>query len=337
MLFSDPMMRLLAAAVAGALLLPVRGQGAEVAGWVANGAVFVLFLMNGMKIARREVLAGFRNWRFLVPLCLWVFGAMALAGLGLARLALGVLPASLALGFLFLGTLTSTVQSATSYSSLAGGNAALSVVSAALLNILGVFVTVPLFLALGGPVAGDGGGETILRIVLLLLVPFAIGQAVQSRTATFVARHRGAIAWLDRLVIATAVYVAFSGAVSQGIGSRVGGSDWVWLTVLTGAFIAFAHGGAWTASALLRLPRRDRIAFLFAGAQKSVAVGAPLATLIFSSADAGFVVMPLLLYHLLTLVVAAPLATLLASAHPRDDDGCSAPTTTATARSGSPR
>jgi sodium/bile acid cotransporter 7 len=50
---------------------------------------------------------------------------------------------------------------------------------------------------------------------------------------------------------------------------------------------------------------------LFAGAQKSVAMGAPLAAVLFSPAMAGVVLLPLLLYHLVQLIVAAPIATRL--------------------------
>ena len=79
------------------------------------------------------------------------------------------------------------------------------------------------------------------------------------------------------------------------------------------AFLVVAIGGAWLAGSLLRLPRGDHISFLFAGSQKSVAVGAPLAALLFPPEVAGFVIAPLLLYHLLQLVIAAPLANMLAS------------------------
>ena len=60
------------------------------------------------------------------------------------------------------------------------------------------------------------------------------------------------------------------------------------------------------------MARADRIAFLFAGAQKSAAIGAPLAAILFPAEVAGFVIAPLLLYHLLQLVVAAPIAGMLA-------------------------
>ena len=325
---TDPMLRMLVAAIAVAVLLPATGDARGWAQMVANAAIFVLFLLNGMRIARRDIVDGFANWRFLVPLVLWVFGAMALVGLALASIGQGLLAPSVALGFLYLGTLPSTVQSATSYSSLAGGNVALSVVGAALLNILGVFVTVPLFLALGGSGSGAVGMEVIGKIMLLLILPFAIGQAVQGFTSGFIAQHKPKIAWIDRFAISAAVYIAFSGAVEQGIWSRVAGIDWAVIGALVAAFLLAGNVGAWLAGGALRLQRADRIAFLFAGAQKSAAVGAPLATILFPPEEAGFLVIALLLYHFFQLVVAAPIASRLASSpHRPESAGYGAPTT----------
>jgi len=315
---ADPMLRMLVAAIAIAAIAPAMGDARSIAKVVANTAIFILFLLNGMRIARREITAGIVNWRFFFPLVFWVFGAMALAGLALASLGSGWLAPSVAIGFLYLGTLPSTVQSATSYTSLAGGNVALSVVGAALLNILGVFVTVPLFLALGGSGSGAVGSEAVIKIVLLLILPFAIGQAVQGATVGFIARHKPKIVWIDRFAISAAIYVAFSGAVEQGIWSRVDGPDWLLIGMLVALFLLIGNLGAWLAGGALRLERSDRIAFLFAGAQKSAAVGAPLATILFPPAEAGFVVIALLLYHFFQLVLAAPIANRLAL-HPLPD------------------
>jgi sodium/bile acid cotransporter 7 len=116
---------------------------------------------------------------------------------------------------------------------------------------------------------------------------------------------------MDRTAIAIAVYVAFSGAVEEGLWERVGLSDW---SVLLGAvclLLAFAFGGAWLLGGALRLERGDRIALLFAGAQKSIAMGAPLATVLFGAGTAGLVLLPVLVYHLLQLVLSAPLAARL--------------------------
>lgn len=309
---TDPMIAVLVIATVLALVLPAAGDARATATGVSNIGIFVLFLVNGMRIRRSEIARGLANWRYFGPLMLFVFGGMALAGVGFAQLAAGLLPPLVALGFVYLGVLPSTVQSATSYTSLAEGNVALSVVGAALINIAGVFVSAPLFALLGGGGAGEIGSEAILRIGLILVLPFVLGQIVQDRVIDRIARHRARIAWLDRAVIGIAVYVAFSGAVEQGLSTMFAAADWAVLVVLVLAMLALALGAAWGMARLLGLPRPDRIAFLFAGSQKSVAIGAPLAAILFPPASAGFVIAPLLLYHLAQLVLAAPLATRLA-------------------------
>ena len=146
----DPLVRLLLLAIVLASVVPVTAEWRPLAQGVSNGAVFLLFLLNGLRLPRADVIRGIGHVRFLAPLVLWCFGAMALAGWGLSMALDNWLPPLVALGFLYLGTLPSTVQSATAYTSLAGGNVANSVVAAALLNILGVFLTAPLFSALAG-------------------------------------------------------------------------------------------------------------------------------------------------------------------------------------------
>ena len=309
---SDPMIAVLLIATTMALLVPATGEGRDIARHISNGGIFVLFLVNGMRIRRSEIARGIANWRFFGPLMLFVFGAMALAGVGFAALAGTMLPPLVALGFIYLGCLPSTIQSATSYTSLADGNVALAVVGAALINIAGVFISAPLFALLGGGAAVDIGSEAIIRIGFILVLPFVIGQAVQDKVIERIAAQRTRIAWLDRAVIGLAVYVAFSGAVEQGLAQLFAPADWAVLLALVLAMLALALGTAWGAGGVLGFPRGDRITFLFAGSQKSVAIGAPLAAILFPPASAGFVIAPLLRYHLAQLVLAAPLATRLA-------------------------
>lgn len=308
---TDPLVRLLLVAIALASFLPVRGEGKAIAQMVSNSAVFLLFLLNGLRLPRAEVLRGIGHARFLAPLVLWCFGAMALAGWGLSLALDGWLPPLVALGFLYLGTLPSTVQSATAYCSLAGGNVANSVVAAALLNILGVFVTAPLFSALAGSASAPFDLAALEKIALILLLPFVLGQLAQGRLGHLVKEHRQAATWMDRTAIAIAVYVAFSGAVDEGLWSKVGPGDWAVLVTAIALFLVFAFGGAWLLSGLVGLAHRDRAAFLFSGGQKSIAMGAPLASVLFPAGAAGLVLLPVLIYHLLQLVLSAPLAARL--------------------------
>ena len=291
------MVRLLALAIGLALVLPVSGGAREIAQFIANAAVFLLFFLNGVRLPRHEVMAGLGNHRFLWPLTLWCFGAMALAGWAFWQTGQGWMPPLIALGFLYLGCLPSTVQSATAYSALAGGNLASSVVAAALLNLLGVFITAPLF--------------SLLKVVLILLLPFMLGQIAQGKLAAWVKEHRQLTTWFDRGSIAIAVYVAFSGAVEQRFWTLVEPAGWFWLGGGVALFLAVGHFGAWLLGGLLKLDRANRVSMLFAGAQKSIAMGAPLASVLFTPAVAGVVLLPILLYHLAQLVLAAPIATRL--------------------------
>lgn len=303
----DPMVRLLLAAIALALVLPVAGAARDTAQFVSNAAVFLLFFLNGVRLPRHEVVAGITNHRLLLPLTLWCFGVMALAGWALWQLGGGWMPPLLALGFLYLGCLPSTVQSATAYSSLAGGNVASAVVAAALLNLLGVFITAPLFawLSVGGSSFHSDG---LVKVMLILLLPFVLGQAVQDQLAGWVKDNRRIVTWMDRASIAIAVYVAFSGAVEQQFWTRIDAAGWLWLAGATTLFLLFGHFGAWLLGGLVGLDRPNRITMLFAGAQKSIAMGAPLAAVLFPPQVAGVILLPILLYHLVQLVIAAPIA-----------------------------
>ena len=307
----DPMIRLLVLATVLASVFPATGATRDIAQVISNCAVFLLFFLNGMRLSRTDVARGVGNWRYLSVLAIWSFGALALAGLGLSRGLDGVLPSLVALGFLYLGAMPSTVQSATAYTSMAGGNVAIAVVAAALLNVLGVFVSVPIFSLLGGGAEAELGTSGLIKIFLILILPFALGQMLQSRGGKFVHRHPVLIRWMDRAAIAIAVYVAFSGAVNQGIWHLLDGAGWAWLLAGICAMLVTAYGGAWLVGGAMRLTRQDRIAFLYGGGQKSIAMGAPLALVLFPPAAAGLVLVPLLIYHFLQLVASAPLANRL--------------------------
>jgi len=304
----DPLVRLIVAAIVLATLIPVTGEARSIAQIVSNSAVFMLFLFYGMRLSRSEVWQGLGNHRLLVPLTIWVFGVMGAAG-WLAWQGTSIfVPPALALGYLYLGVLPSTVQSATVYCSVARGNVASSVVAAALVNIIAVFLTVPLFSFLAGSQDTVFSGQTLIKVLTILLLPFILGQASQVFTGQWVERNRPMIARFDRGVIAIGVYVAFSGAVEQHIWSSLDFGVWGVVVVACGILLLVAYGGSWLLGGLLDLSRGDRISMLFAGGQKSIAMGAPLAILLFPAATAGTVLLPLLVYHLAQMVVAAPIA-----------------------------
>lgn len=310
-LFPDRFVPVLLATIVVASLLPVHGSAVPVAQGISTAAIVLLFFLNGVRLPRQEVLHGIRNWKLQGGTFAFCFGAMALFGLGAQALTAPLLPPTLALGFLFLGILPSTVQSATAASSMAGGNVAASIVAAALLNLAGVFLSPLLFAALAGK-AGAIHGAAALRIVAILLLPFLAGQTAQPWLRPLVLRHRGLATLMDRTAIATAVYVAFSAAVVGGIWTQLDGREIAIVLGVDALLLGSAFGGAWLLGWLLALRRSDRITLLFSGAQKSLAVGAPLAATLFPSAIAGMVLLPILVYHMAQLILSAWIAPALA-------------------------
>lgn len=311
-IFPDRFVPILFATILLASLLPVRGAAVPIAQSVSTAAIIFLFFLNGVRLPREEVLHGIRHWKLQGSALAFCFGFMALLGLAAQAATAPLLPATLALGFLFLGILPSTVQSATAASSLAGGNVAASVVAAALLNLCGVALSPLLFALLAGS-EGDIHGEAVLRIVAILLLPFVTGQLVQRWLRPWVLAHRGLATFMDRSAIAIAVYVAFSAAVVAGIWSLLEGREIVILFAAVTSLLALSFGGAWALGGLLKLTRPDRITLLFSGAQKSIAVGAPLAATIFPPAIAGMVLVPILVYHMAQLILSAWIAPVLRS------------------------
>src|SRR3546814_15962511 len=87
--------------------------------------------------------------------------------------------------------------------------------------------------------------------------------------------------------MAVACYVAFSAAGVGGIWGLLDAREIVIVLAAVAVLLALSFGGAWALGGLLKLARPDRITLLFSGAQKSIAVGAPLAATLFPPAIAG--------------------------------------------------
>lgn len=312
-LIPDRFVLMLLGAVLLGWLLPVSGAGLPIAQNIAFAGIFALFFLHGLKLPREEVHRAAKGWRLQGAMLAFTFCAMPLAGVAVSKVAGFWLPPLLAAGLLYCAILPSTVQSAISYASLGRGNVAASVVGAALSNLVGIIATPTLFvLLLGGAEGGGLGGDVVVKIMTMLLLPFALGQVAQRWLGDWAAQEKKLLSFFDRGVILLAVYVAFSSAVSSGALARVKGLDLIELLVASLLLLAFAFAAAWALGRAMKLNHADRVTLLFAGAHKSLATGAPMAALLFPPEIAGVMILPAIFYHQLQLIVSAPLANRLA-------------------------
>ncbi len=312
-LFPDKFIIILLATLALASWMPAQGQALSNFSHLSNAAIFSLFFFHGLRLSHASVLQGVRHWRLQLAALLCVFGLSPLLGLLLWWVVNDWASPALWVGIFFLCALPSTVQSAISYTSMAGGNVAASVVIAALTNLAGVMLT-PLVFSLLAHLGTDGfiNLSAVGRIASLLLLPFIVGQIANLWLAGWALRQKSTIALLDRGTIILTVFVTFSAAVNEGLWQQLDLGDVLWLTLIVAVLLIAALLLCWGLGALIGLNRGDRISLLFAGAHKSLATGAPMARILFPAAQAGAIIVPLLLYHQLQLILSSWLAAHLA-------------------------
>jgi sodium/bile acid cotransporter 7 len=280
---------------------------------LVNVGVAMILFLQGLSLPFEQVRAGAANWRLHVIVQTFTFAVFPLAGLGLDALwpvLWSDVPPALRQGFLFLCVLPSTVSSSVVFTAVARGNTAGALFNAAFSNVLGVLLTpvlVHLLMRTTGATAPLG--PLLLKLTALTLLPFAVGAALRPRAAAWIdARKR----WVTRLsngAVLFMVYAAFCDSVQAQVWARHGaGLTLGALAVVAGLFAAMSVVIAATARAL-RLDREDFIAAYFCAVKKTLAMGVPLAVLIFGAgADLSLILLPILFYHALQLLVNGVLA-----------------------------
>ncbi|WP_158895065.1 bile acid:sodium symporter family protein [Amycolatopsis anabasis] len=304
----DPYVLAIVAVAAVATVLPIRGEAATAAETVIKVAIGALFFLYGSRLPTAAVWDGVRNWRLHLVILLCTFAFFPVLGLTARTLAPGLLPEPLYGGLIFLCVLPSTVQSAITFTSLAGGNVAAAVCSASFSNVLGVLIT-PVLTGLLLTTEVNGLSPASLRdIALLLLVPFVAGQLLRPVLVNRFDRHRTTLRHLDRGVILAVVYSAFSEGAVTGVWHRLTPVQVLLLVAVAGALLAVVLGTIGLVARWLGFTREERITIVFCGSNKSLASGLPMATVLFAGSTVSLIVLPLMLYHQIQLIVCAWLA-----------------------------
>ncbi|MDI6626815.1 MAG: bile acid:sodium symporter family protein [Rhodococcus sp. (in: high G+C Gram-positive bacteria)] len=309
----DPFLLGIFAVAALASLFPATGTAEDVLGWVTRIAIVLLFLIYGARLSPRDAWNGVKHWRLHSVILACTYLLFPALGLALRILVPGVISDDLYTGMLFLCLVPSTVQSSIAFTSIARGNVAGAVVSASFSNIVGVFVTPLLVIALmttTGSVTIDP--SSVLDIALQLLLPFAVGQLIRPWVTGWLTRHSAPTKLVDRGSILLVVFAAFSESMNQNVWSsmpmwRIGIVVAVCAALLAAVLAITWYGGKWLGFAF-----EDRVVLLFCGSKKSLASGLPMAAVLFVGQPVGLIVLPLLIFHQIQLMVCTVIAQHLA-------------------------
>jgi sodium/bile acid cotransporter 7 len=290
-----------------ASFVPVTGAIAAALDLAVKAAVMALFFLHGARLSRRAVLGGIAHWRLHVTVLASTFVMFPLLGLLLGPLADRALDPALYLGLLFLCCLPSTVQSSIAFTSIARGNVPAAVVSASLSNILSIVLTpvlAGLMLARSGAITADAFGS----IATLLLLPFLAGHMLRPWIGDWVAANRAMLSVVDRGSILLMVYAAFSKAVIGGLWQRLSTGELAGLVIACCVLLALVLLLATQLARRAGFGREDEITIVFCGSKKSLVSGVPMANVLFPGAEAGVIVLPLMVFHQVQLLVCAWLA-----------------------------
>lgn len=311
--FVDGYLLSMLAAIALAIAVPSLGVsgGALHLDTVTAIGVSLVFFLSGAGLSPAKLKAGAANWRLHLFVQLSTFALFPLIG-ALTYLALDQrLPRELLIGFFYLCVLPSTVSTSIAMTTMARGNVAGAIFNATLSSLLGMVLT-PLMISLWlhTAQAESSLGAQFLKIAQQLLLPFAVGQLLRRWVIGLLTRYKSITGKVDRAVIVLIVFNSFCDATAAGIWTRYGAEPLVLTTLMTGALLLLVLTTTRFVARRLRFPVEDEIAAVFCGSKKSLAVGAPMATLIFGSSGGalGLVMLPLLVFHQLQLVVCSVMA-----------------------------
>jgi solute carrier family 10 (sodium/bile acid cotransporter), member 7 len=305
----DPYVALMLATVGLATLLPARGGFATGVSIATRIVIGLLFFLYGARISTSAARAGAGHWRLHLLVLLTTFALFPALGLAARPLGPWALGDDLYDGLLFLCAVPSTVQSAIALTSIARGNVPAAIFSASFSSIAGIALT-PLLVAglLGGTEGVRFTAGSVRDIATQLLLPFVAGHLLRPWIGGWVERRKSVLSVVDRGSILLVVYTAVSAGVVAGLWQRVTAGRLLALLAAEVVLLALVLLAVALACRGLRLPRADRVTAAFCGSTKSVAVGLPMAAVLFSGEAAGLIVLPLILYHQLQLIVCAYLA-----------------------------
>jgi len=303
-------------AVGLAFLVPGPGahDGILHPDFVNNFGIALILFLQGLSLAFEKIKSGAGNWRLHVIIQSFTFVIFPLVGLGfyfgMPRL-WPAEPAAIREGFLYLCVLPSTISTSVVLTSVAHGNTAGALFNAALSNIIGVVLT-PLLVHVLMQSTGQSGalGPLMVKITLLTLLPFFVGMALRPYVKKWVDHHKPWIARISNAIIIFIVYSAFCDSVAERIWQTHGAGT----TAILLLFVLLLFTGMscliYYTCRLLGLNREDLITAYFCSVKKTLAMGVPLAMLIFGSRnDIPLILLPLMFYHPLQIFINGVLAS----------------------------
>jgi len=155
--------------------------------------------------------------------------------------------------------------------------------------------------------------DVIIKLIIQVLVPVALGILLHHRFGGIADKHRKTMRYFDQGVILLIIYTAFCESFANNMFSEHGLSDILILGVCMIGLFFSVYGVISLISKLMHFNREDKITAVFCGSKKSLVHGTVMSKVLFpNAAAAGIILLPLMMYHALQLMAASIIAQSMA-------------------------
>ncbi len=273
---------------------------------LTQAGVFFIFLGMGLSLKKEKWIEGLRSPWLMFHLGIFQFLLSPLIGWGMISLFPSIDP-RIKFALFFLTILPTTISTSTVFSQKAGENPALAAIASVSSNLIAVFLT-PLWISLyfADRAFGSLAYFSLLKPTLLnLIVPALLGVLLRPLFGIFFERNYRILSKINMLIVFFILYAAFCDlfAMKVGGGGELSVNALLFLSFFTFVFLMMSHGLLYWFGK--RVHPAHSLTFLFSGAQKSIATGAPMALAVLAQTEGvfpggltyGLILLPFVIYH----------------------------------------
>lgn len=278
---------------------------------IGSMGISLIFFFYGLKLSPEQTKTGLKNWKLHVLVQLSTFLLFPLIVLAFYPLITTDHNKTLWLAFLFLAALPSTVSSSVVMVSIAKGNVPAAIFNASISGLVGIVIT-PLWMGLFlQNTSGDFDlGSVYLKLVTEILVPVALGIALQRFWGKYARQYNSSLSLFDKSVILLIIYKSFSESFEKKVFSLVETFDFILISVAVVGLFYVAYFATGYLAKRLVFNAEDRITAQFCGTKKSLVHGTVFSSILFPSTfPLGIILLPLMLFHAMQIFIISIIAT----------------------------
>ena len=277
---------------------------------ISSIGISLIFFFYGLKLNGEKLKEGLKNWKLHVLIQLSTFLLFPLLVLLFYPFIQSEEASLLWLAVFFMAALPSTVSSSVVMVSMAKGNIPSAIFNASISGIIGIAVT-PLLVGFftNNTSVNFDYSSVYLKLIIEIILPVVLGISLQRFFGKYAYTYSKQLSTFDKSVILLIIYKSFAKSFHQKIFSTVSAFDFMVLFTVVIALFFTVYYLIGYVSKKLDFSLEDRIAAQFCGTKKSLVHGTVFSKVLFgTSAVAGFMLLPIMLFHAIQILIISIIA-----------------------------